>query len=71
MRTTTVTRKHIPKPRDTILKRFLSTAIREENWGNEYSNSDVTRSIIAVNANHKLMSDNDMGKFMLVKHLPA
>ena len=54
----------MPKARATILKRFLSLAIRAEYFGDEYSNSDVIRSIMAVIASHKLMSDNERGKFI-------
>jgi hypothetical protein len=32
--------------------------------GDECNNSEVIRSIIAIAANHKLMSDNDNGKYM-------
>ena len=72
---TTVTRKPRPKPRATILKRFLSIAIRAEYFGDEYNSSDVIRSIMAVIASHKLMSDRESGKYMmltlydLVEHL--
>ena len=59
-----MTRKPKPNPRATILKRFLSTAIRVEYFGDEYRNSDVMRSMIAVIASHRLMSDNDRGKFI-------
>lgn len=69
MRITTVTRKPTPKPRATSLKSFLSIIIRVEYLGDEYNNSDVTRSIMAVIASHKLMSDSDKGKF-INPHLP-
>jgi hypothetical protein len=64
MRITTVIRKAKPTPRATSLKRFLSIVILAEISGNEYRSSDVIRSIIAVTASHKLMSDNDKAKFM-------
>ena len=57
-------RKPRPMPRATILKRFLSIAIRAEYFGDEYNNSDVIKSIIAITASHKLISDNDKGKFI-------
>jgi len=48
----------------TSLKRFLSTLTCAEYSGIEKSNSDVIKSIIAVTASHKLISDSDKGKFM-------
>ena len=48
----------------TSLKRFLLIIIRAEYSGKEYNNSDVIKSMIAVTASHKLISDNDKGKFI-------
>ena len=57
-------RKAKPTPMATNLKSFLSMAIRAEYLGDEYNNSDVISSIMAVIASHKLMSDSDRGKFI-------
>jgi hypothetical protein len=38
--------------------------MRDEYFGDEYNNSDVTMSIMAVTASHKLTSDNDRGKYI-------
>jgi hypothetical protein len=64
MRITTVARKAMPTPSATSLKSFLFMAIRAEYSGDEYNNSDVIRSIMAVMASHRLMSDRDKGKFI-------
>jgi hypothetical protein len=64
MRITTMTRKARPTPRAAILKRFLSIIILAEISDSEYRSSEVTRSIMAVTASHKLISDSDKGKFM-------
>lgn len=64
MRITTVARKAKPTPRATNLKRFLLIIVLAEYCGNEYRSSEVINSIIAVTASHKLMSDNDKGKFI-------
>ena len=54
----------MPTPSAANLKGFLSMAIRAEYLGDEYNSSDVIRSIMAVIASHKLMSENDRGKFI-------
>jgi len=59
-----MTRKARPTPRAAILKRFLSIMILAEISDSEYRSSEVTRSIMAVTASHKLISDSDKGKFM-------
>lgn len=64
MRITTVARKAKPTPMATSLNRFLLIIARAEYSGKEYSNSDVIKSIIAVTASHKLISDIDKGKFI-------
>ena len=64
MRITTVARKATPTPMATSLKRFLLIMILAEYSGKEYNNSDVIKSIIAVTASHKLMSDSVKGKFI-------
>jgi hypothetical protein len=66
----TVTRKPKPQPRDTSLKRCLLIVILADSC-NEYNNSDVIKSIIAVTASHKLMSDNDKGKFICITLAPS
>ena len=45
-----------------IRKILLLIIIFEEYSGEEYNNSDAIRSIIAVTASHKLISDIDKGK---------
>ena len=57
-------RKAKPTPIATSLKRFLLIIIRAEYSGKEYNNSEVIKSTIAVTASHKLISDNDKGKFI-------
>jgi len=64
MRITTVARKAKPTPMAISLKRFLLIIIRAEYSGNEYNNSEAIKSMIAVTASHKLISDNDKGKFI-------
>jgi hypothetical protein len=64
MRMITVTKKPKPHPIAAIRKNCLSTAILAENSGDEYSNSEVVRSIIAVTASHKLISDKLSGKII-------
>jgi hypothetical protein len=59
-----VTKKPKPHPRADSLKRFFSIMIRDECPGDEYNNSDVIKSIVAIAASHKLISDNDKGKFI-------
>ena len=63
---TTVTRKPTPQPRATSLKRLLLIETLEEYSGSEYSNSDVIKSTIAVAASHRLMSDKDKGRIIVV-----
>jgi hypothetical protein len=64
MRITTVARNARPTPRAASLKRFLSIIILAEYCGNEWRSSEVTRSIIAVTASHRLMSDSVKGKLI-------
>ncbi len=59
---TTVTKKPNPHPIAATLKISLSMATFAEYPGDEYSSSDVIRSIIAVTASHKLRSDKERGK---------
>jgi hypothetical protein len=61
-----VARNAKPTPRAAILKRFLSIIILAEISGSEYRSSDVIKSIIAVTASHKLISDNDKGKLICI-----
>ena len=60
----TVTRKASPHPKAASLSRFLSMLILFEYSGDALRSSEVTRSIIAVKASHRLMSDSVRGKFM-------
>jgi hypothetical protein len=62
MRMTTVTKKPKLHPIATIRKRFLSMATLAEYPSDAYNNSEVIRSIIAVTASHKPMSDDHIGK---------
>ncbi|MCW4047989.1 MAG: hypothetical protein NWE99_10615 [Candidatus Bathyarchaeota archaeon] len=59
-----MTKKPKPQPIATILKIFLSIATLVAKFCEAYSDSDVIKSIIAVTASHKLMSDRDKGKCM-------
>jgi len=59
-----VARKAKPTPMATSLNLFLLIIILVEYSGKEYNNSDVIKSMIAVTASHKLISDNDKGKFI-------
>lgn len=61
---TTVTKKPKPHPIAHIRNKRLSSTIRAAYPGDEYSSSEVTRSIIAVTASHKLISEIDKGKIM-------
>ena len=60
----TVTKKPKPHPIAHIRSRRLSRTILAEYSGDENINSEVIRSIIAVTASHKLISDIDKGKIM-------
>ena len=59
-------RKAIPHPIAEILSSLLSIWIRLEDSGDAFRSSEVTSKIIAVTANHKLISENVKGKFMLL-----
>jgi hypothetical protein len=61
-RITTVTKKASPHPIATSLIRVLSTSIRLEYSGDALRSSEVTRSISAMTASHKLMSERVNGK---------
>jgi hypothetical protein len=61
-----VTKKPKPHPIALIRKRRLSRTTRAEYPGDENSSSEVIRSMIAVIASHKLMSDIDNGKIMVL-----
>jgi hypothetical protein len=63
---TTVTKNPKPHPIALIRKRRLSRTILAEYPGDENSSSEVIRSIIAVTASHKLISDIDKGKIMVL-----
>jgi hypothetical protein len=71
MRITTVARKAKPTPMATSLNRFLLIIILAEYSGNEYNNPEVIKSIIAVTASHKLISDNDKGKIIDLNLAPC
>jgi hypothetical protein len=64
---TTVRKKHKPHPIVAIRKRCLSMATLAEYPGDAYNRSEVIRSIIAVTASHKLISDNESGKIIAFK----
>ena len=64
-RISTVNRKVKPHPSASNLSRRLSKTILEARLGDEYSNSEVISSIIAVTASHKLISGIVRGKFIL------
>jgi len=66
MRITTVTKNPKPDPIALIRKRRLSKTILAEYPGDENSNSEVMSSMIAVTASHKLISDIDSGKIMVL-----
>ena len=59
-----VAKKPSTHPTATNRKSFLSMTTLDEYSGNEYSNSDVTKSIRAMAARNKLMSEIDNGKFI-------
>jgi hypothetical protein len=65
-RITTVTRKASPHPMATSLIRVLSIRILLEYSGDELRSSEVTRSIIAVTASHRLISESVRGKYMYI-----
>jgi hypothetical protein len=65
---TTIIAKPNPHPTAANRKIFLSTITLEEYSGEEHNNSEVTRSIIAITASHKLTSYKDKGK--IIKHQP-
>jgi len=69
MRMITVTKKHKPRPIAAIRKRCLSMATLAEYPGDAYNSSEVIRSIIAVTASHKLVSDDDSGKIIAFQTL--
>ena len=62
----TVIKKASPTPMPANLIRVLSTGILLEYSGETYRSSEVTRSIIAVIANHTLMSNSVSGKFIII-----
>ena len=68
-RIATVTKKAIPHPIPTILIRVLSIWILHEYSGETLRSSGVIRSIIAVIANHILMSVSVSGKFISITFL--
>ena len=57
----TVARKATPKPSPLNLKSFLLMGILDENLGYEYRSSELTRTMIAVTASQRLMSENVNG----------
>ena len=66
MRIATVTKNPKPHPIALIRKRRLSRTILAEYSGDENSSSEVIRRMIAVTASHKLTSDIDRGKIMVL-----
>lgn len=64
MRITTVTMNPKPNARATSLRRFFLIINLDEYSVAEDMSSDVISKIIAMTANHRLMSDNDIGNFM-------
>ena len=60
----TVAKKAKPKPKPAILRSFRLTGVLAEIFGNECKNSDVIRTIMAVTAIQRLMSEKDNGKFI-------
>lgn len=65
MRIITVTMNPKPNAREISLRRFFSIIIFVEYSVAEDMSSDVMSKIIAMVANQRLMSDSDIGKFML------
>ena len=61
MRMTTVAMKPIPSPIATSLRRFLSRAMFLRYPVDDVNSSDVIKSMIAVTASQRLMSDIDSG----------
>ena len=62
----TVTMKVSPTPMAANLSRFLSIRILPEYSVEKLRSSEVTINIIAVTANHKLMSENVRGMFISI-----
>ena len=62
----TVIKNASPTPTPASLIRVLSTGILLEYSGETYRSSEVTRSTIAVMANHTLMSNSVSGKFIMI-----
>jgi len=60
----TVIRKASPHPIAASRIRFLSIRIRFEYSDEELRTAEVTRSIMAVKASQRLMSEDVKGKFM-------
>ena len=66
MRMRTVIRKASPHPIAASRNRVLSIRILLQNSGKALRNSEVTISIIAAIASHRLISDGVRGKFMSI-----
>jgi len=64
MRMMTVAINPIPKVNATSLRRFFSIIMFLEYSVAEDISSDVISRIMAITANHRLMSEIDIGKFM-------
>ena len=64
MRMTTVAINPIPKANATSLRRFFCIMMLLKYPVAEDISSDVIRRMIAITANHRLMSDRDRGKFI-------
>lgn len=64
MRMITVVMNPVPKANATILRRFFCIMMLLKYPIAEDINSDVISRIIAITANHRLMSDSDIGKFI-------
>jgi len=66
---TTVAMKPTPSARAMSLRRFFSSMMLREYVVEEASSSEVIRSMIAVAASQRLMSDSVSGKCMLLNSL--
>ena len=56
--------KPSPSASASSLRRFFSIARFLKGPVEDVSSSEVTRSMIAMTASHRLMSENDIGKFI-------
>lgn len=66
MRRTTVIMNPIPKPSATSLRRVLSITMFLEYPLDEDRSSEVIKTMMAMMASQRLISETDKGKFMIL-----